>query len=412
MNTKDHLERALTYNERARTEIQLALESLGTEPPVDPPTTPGLMSAWKSWPVSTAPISWEGMLWKPESESNGNLVVLLHEAIPEALRARGVSPKSAIEIWDYAGTQVLAKPERFSQNGHNANRGHWWFDRPGAFYGQCLLALRGPDGRSWVYPIEAGANRYESIKPRWSPVLIEVPTDPVEPPVETEPTNSLGHPLFMEAQGANTYGTKGSWCAVTFNRMQPGTAPCAVWHPWYHPEHTTDPGQIGRFQAAGESRWRKVLIDEFVSACKKLGVQWAGIDWEGLLLTRGFRPVLEDQSRALRANGIKVIHWPAVHQRHQIEGGFFSSKTEMRNWQIQYCDAIGWWHGTVTIEQYQAVMNEYVRAGFRGPQYALAYPLKGVSHEEDKRICAHPNGGIFNPKSNYDLVKYAQQTWT
>lgn len=89
-------------------------------------------------------------LWKPVSESNGNLVVLL----PAAYRGRVQS----CTISGSFGSEV----GRFHTDTHNGNRPHFRFSRPGAAYGSniTVLALSNGDSiDSWIVP--NGSSRYE-----------------------------------------------------------------------------------------------------------------------------------------------------------------------------------------------------------------------------------------------------------
>ena len=92
-----------------------------------------------------------GFLWKPVSEGDGNLVVLL----PSSLRGR----VNGAEI--RRGGSTLEKG-RFTGDTHNGNRPHYRFSKPGAGYGTGLTVvafLSGGGTQSWSVP--NGAQRVE-----------------------------------------------------------------------------------------------------------------------------------------------------------------------------------------------------------------------------------------------------------
>ena len=92
-----------------------------------------------------------GFLWKPISEGDGNLVVLL----PSSLRGR-VNGASI----ERGGSTV--ERGRFTGDTHNGNRPHYRFSRPGAAYGSGLTLrafLSGGGTQAWSIP--NGASRVE-----------------------------------------------------------------------------------------------------------------------------------------------------------------------------------------------------------------------------------------------------------
>lgn len=90
-----------------------------------------------------------GFLWKPVSEGDGKLVILL----PGSLRGR----VSGCTISGSFGSEN----GRFTGDTHNGNRPHYRFSRPGANYGSNItVTARTTDGtRTWRIP--NGAQRNE-----------------------------------------------------------------------------------------------------------------------------------------------------------------------------------------------------------------------------------------------------------
>lgn len=92
-----------------------------------------------------------GFLWKPVSEGDGKLVVLL----PSSLRGR----VSGAEI-QKGGS--LVERGKFAGDTHNGNRPHYRFSKPGAGYGSGLTLvafLNGGGKKSWSIP--NGGSRVE-----------------------------------------------------------------------------------------------------------------------------------------------------------------------------------------------------------------------------------------------------------
>ena len=92
-----------------------------------------------------------GFLWKPQSESNGKLVVLLPSELGQAesvvIRDRN---GNVLERGDYSGI-------------HNGDRAHYRFDRAGGNYPPGVtLEAQMPDGRTVRYPISTPGQRVES----------------------------------------------------------------------------------------------------------------------------------------------------------------------------------------------------------------------------------------------------------
>ncbi|MEZ4754766.1 MAG: hypothetical protein R3A13_10745 [Bdellovibrionota bacterium] len=93
----------------------------------------------------------EGFLWKPESESNGNLVVLL-----------------PTEFNDMVSSVVLTHEDKileegsFAGNEHNGARGHYRFNKAGGEYPDGLkVEVRFDDGTIVKYDIPDPSERYD-----------------------------------------------------------------------------------------------------------------------------------------------------------------------------------------------------------------------------------------------------------
>ncbi|MCB0317327.1 MAG: hypothetical protein KDD56_01120 [Bdellovibrionales bacterium] len=93
----------------------------------------------------------EGFLWKPESESDGNLVVLLPS-----------------EFNDLVSSVVLTHEDkvldegRFAGNEHNGSRGHYRFGKSGGDYPDGLkVEVRFDDGTIVKYDIPKTSERYD-----------------------------------------------------------------------------------------------------------------------------------------------------------------------------------------------------------------------------------------------------------
>jgi hypothetical protein len=103
-------------------------------------------------PAPSGPSS-GGFLWKPVSESNGNLVVLL----PSQYRGR-VSQTAILGV----GGQVI-EVGRFAGDTHNGNRPHYRFSMPGAGFGNNItVAARFTDGSVRTWRIPRGGSRFEA----------------------------------------------------------------------------------------------------------------------------------------------------------------------------------------------------------------------------------------------------------
>ena len=112
---------------------------------------PSSPSTTSSAPASSSGGGSGGFIWKPVSEGDGNLVVLL----PGSLRCR----VSGADI-QKSGSRV--EKGRFTGDTHNGNRPHYRFSKPGAGYGSGLTLtafLSGGGKQSWNIP--NGASRYD-----------------------------------------------------------------------------------------------------------------------------------------------------------------------------------------------------------------------------------------------------------
>jgi hypothetical protein len=97
-----------------------------------------------------------GFLWKPRSESNGNLVVLL----PNALRGQVVS--GAIHSDDSRSAATMIEAGVFAGDDHNGARPHYRFSQSGAAYGADVWFIaETADGQALAYNIPNGASRWD-----------------------------------------------------------------------------------------------------------------------------------------------------------------------------------------------------------------------------------------------------------
>ncbi len=97
-----------------------------------------------------------GFLWKPVSESDGNLVVLL----PKDLK--GLIDKVEIHSELPPTEETKLAQGRFSGDTHNGGRAHFRFDKPGAEYGDNIHLVCYKDDGSYVsWDIGNGADRHD-----------------------------------------------------------------------------------------------------------------------------------------------------------------------------------------------------------------------------------------------------------
>ena len=124
---------------------RIAAENAANQPAATPTSSNGndTPAAAPSTPVakpSTAPASsggGGGFLWKPVSDSNGNLVVLL----PSQYNGKVKSVSVNGEQGSFSGIA-------------NGNRTHWRFSKPGAAYGANARVVAATSGGnvSWTVP--------------------------------------------------------------------------------------------------------------------------------------------------------------------------------------------------------------------------------------------------------------------
>jgi hypothetical protein len=97
-----------------------------------------------------------GFLWKPRSESNGRLVVLL----PQNLTGNVVAAN--IHSTDSTSPDTMIAQGRFAGDTHNGNRAHFRFEENGAAYGAnvWVIATTG-DGQNLGWLIPNGAARWD-----------------------------------------------------------------------------------------------------------------------------------------------------------------------------------------------------------------------------------------------------------
>lgn len=97
-----------------------------------------------------------GFLWKPVSEGDGKLVVLLPTSLRDMLER--VEIHSALP----PDASTLLEEGRFTGDEHNGNRPHYRFDKPGAEYGSNInIVAYKTDGEMVTWPISNGADRHD-----------------------------------------------------------------------------------------------------------------------------------------------------------------------------------------------------------------------------------------------------------
>jgi len=98
----------------------------------------------------------DGFLWKPESESDGNLVVLLPTEFS------GSIDRVEIHNGEPEGEESKLEQGRFAGDDHNGNRAHFRFTKPGGDYGDNLsLAVYFDSGDVAYWSIGDGATRQD-----------------------------------------------------------------------------------------------------------------------------------------------------------------------------------------------------------------------------------------------------------
>lgn len=102
----------------------------------------------RTTPTATTSGGSEGFLWKPESESNGKLVVLLPASLRGKVSSCTISGSFGSENGSFAGDT------------HNGNRPHYRFSKHGSQYGTGItVSAKLNDGATRTWSIPNGANR-------------------------------------------------------------------------------------------------------------------------------------------------------------------------------------------------------------------------------------------------------------
>jgi len=90
-----------------------------------------------------------GFLWKPVSEGDGNLVILLPGALRGAVAGVTISGAFGSEVGRFAGDQ------------HNGGRPHYRFSHPGGHYGSSITVTARTEDEDITWSISNGASRTE-----------------------------------------------------------------------------------------------------------------------------------------------------------------------------------------------------------------------------------------------------------
>lgn len=96
-----------------------------------------------------------GFLWKPRSESNGRLVVLL----PKEFRGR--VNKAGIYSSPTTSSASLIEDGRFAGDTHNGARPHYRFENSGASYGTDIWVVAQTDVGPLAWNIPNGSSRWD-----------------------------------------------------------------------------------------------------------------------------------------------------------------------------------------------------------------------------------------------------------
>jgi len=106
--------------------------------------------------IEKAPDGPDNFLWKPISESNGNLVVLLPTWF------RGTIEKFELHRSDAFDSTSLIERGRFAGDTMNGDRVHYRFNRPGSGYGRNIRCVAfALDGNIYVWNIPDGSRRVD-----------------------------------------------------------------------------------------------------------------------------------------------------------------------------------------------------------------------------------------------------------
>jgi hypothetical protein len=117
-------------------------------------------------------------LWKPTSDSNGNLVVLL--------------PAKFNNLIDGPVT-VNGTPGRFTSVA-NGNRSHWRYDKPGAAFGSNVVVKWTATGKTYTVTVPNGGTRFQTDDVA-NPVVAPVPTPVTEMPGQGGEAAAPGEPV-------------------------------------------------------------------------------------------------------------------------------------------------------------------------------------------------------------------------
>jgi hypothetical protein len=135
------------------------------EQPGDPQTPDPVPVDDKGTVASADRNGSQTFLWKPVSDSNGNLVVIL--------------PAKFNNLID-GPVKVNGTPGRFSAVA-NGNRSHWRFDKPGAAFGSNVVVTWTATGKTYSVTVPNGSARW-STDDVANPVIPAVPTPESELP--------------------------------------------------------------------------------------------------------------------------------------------------------------------------------------------------------------------------------------
>lgn len=102
-------------------------------------------------------MQYPGFLWKPESERNGNLVVLLPQELTGKVTEAGIYSSLP------PSSENLIENGEFSGDRHNGGRAHFRFDKPGKKYpNNSYVVAKLENGTTVSFQIANGAKRTES----------------------------------------------------------------------------------------------------------------------------------------------------------------------------------------------------------------------------------------------------------
>ena len=105
--------------------------------------------------IQTTQDGAEGFLWKPRSESNGRLVVLL----PNSLRGEVTS--ASIHTTDSFSESTKIEEGRFAGDDHNGERPHYRFNQSGPGYGNDIWVIARTSSGVQGWNIPAGSQRWD-----------------------------------------------------------------------------------------------------------------------------------------------------------------------------------------------------------------------------------------------------------